>query len=74
MQRICISYEPKATQEDYYPHTTLEFIYLYSNVTINGELVPKMNYRFETRVATEEGTTTQLIGDWGGDNEWTTTF
>lgn len=74
VQRICISYEPKATQEDYYPHTTLEFIYLYSNVTINGELVPKMNYRFETRVATEEGTTTQLIGDWGGDNEWTTTF
>lgn len=74
VQRLCISYEPKAAQEDYYPHTTLEFIYLYSNVTINGELVPKMNYRFETRVATKEGTTTQLIGDWGGANEWTTTF
>lgn len=74
VQRICISYEPKADQEDYYPHTTLEFIYLYSNVKINGELVPEMNYRFETRVATKEGTTTQLIGDWGGANEWTTTF
>lgn len=61
-------------QEDYYPHTTFEVIYLYSNVKINGELVPKMNYRFETRVATKEGTTTQLIGDWGGANEWTTTF
>lgn len=74
VQRICISYEPKADQDDYYPHTTLEFIYLYSNVKINGELVPEMNYRFETRVATKEGTTTQLIGDWGGANEWTTTF
>lgn len=74
VQRICISYEPEAVQEDYYPHTTFEFIYLYSNVKINGELVPKMNYRFETRVATKEGTTTQLIGDWGGANEWTTTF
>lgn len=74
VQRLCISYEPKAQQEDYYPHTTLEFIYLYSNVTVNGQLIPKMNYRFETRVATKEGTTTQLIGDWGGANEWTTTF
>ena len=52
----------------------IQHLNLYSNVKINGELVPKMNYRFETRVATKEGTTTQLIGDWGGANEWTTTF
>lgn len=72
VQRLCISYEPAG--EEYYPHTTYEFIYLYSNVQIGNEYVPMMNYRFETRVATPEGTTTKLIGDWGGEHEWTTEF
>jgi hypothetical protein len=74
VQRIAISYEPAVEDGEYYPHTVYEFIYLYSNVKINGEYVPQMNYRFETRVETQEGTTTQLIGDWGGEHEWTTEF
>ena len=74
VQRVCISYEPAAENGEYFPHTIYEFIYLYSNVEINGEYVPQMNYRFETRVENHEGTTTQLIGDWGGPHEWTTEF
>ncbi|MBD5454995.1 MAG: tetratricopeptide repeat protein [Lachnospiraceae bacterium] len=75
VQRVCISYEPAAADGEYYPHTTYEFIYLYSNVDMGREnYVPQMNYRFETRVATPEGTTTQLVGDWGGEHEWTTEF
>ena len=74
VQRLCISYEPASENGEYYPHTTYEFIYLYSNVKIGSEYVPQMNYRFETRVATPEGTTSQLIGDWGGAHEWTTEY
>lgn len=70
VQRICISYEPASQGGEYYPHTIYEFVYLYSNVKIGGEYVPQMNYRFETRVATPEGTTSELIGDWGGEHEW----
>jgi hypothetical protein len=39
-------------------------------VKINGEYVPQMNYRFDTKVTTEEGTTTTAIGDWGGEHEF----
>lgn len=74
VQRVCISYEPASADGEYYPHTTYEFTYLYSNVQIGREYVPQMNYRFETRVATPEGTNTQLIGDWGGAHEWRTEF
>lgn len=70
IQRLCISYEPASENGEYYPHTTYEFVYLYSNVKIGGEYVPQMNYRFETRIATEEGTVSELIGDWGGEHEW----
>jgi len=70
VQRLCISYEPASENGEYYPHITFEFVYLYSNVRINGVDVPQMNYRFETRVATPEGTTSELIGDWGGEHEW----
>lgn len=70
VQRICISYEPASQNGEYYPHTTCEFVYLYSNVKIAGEYVPQMNYRFEIRTATPQGTTSQLIGDWGGEHEW----
>lgn len=75
VQRVCISYEPASSNGEYFPHTTYEFIYLYSNVEISKDKYePQMNYRFETRVATHEGTVTQLIGDWGGEHEWTTEF
>lgn len=71
VQRLCISYEPASQNGEYYPHTIYEFVYLYSNVKIAGEYVPQMNYRFETRIETPEGTTSELIGDWGGEHEWT---
>ncbi|MBD5548543.1 MAG: tetratricopeptide repeat protein [Lachnospiraceae bacterium] len=74
VQRLCISYEPAAENGEYYPHTTYEFVYLYSNVKIGGEYVPQMNYRFETRVSMPEGTTSYLIGDWGGEHEWVTEY
>jgi len=74
VQRLCISYEPLLENGEYYPHTTYEFIYLYSNVRIRGVDVPQMNYRFETRIATPEGTTTQVIGDWGGEHEFDMEF
>lgn len=68
VQRVAISYEPAAKESQ--AHITYEIFYLYSNVLINGAYVPKMNYRFETKTATAEGLFTDLIGDWGGDNEW----
>lgn len=71
VQRICISYEPAPLNSQEYPHYNYEFVYLYSNVKINGVEVPQMNYRFETRITTEEGTVSELIGDWGGEHEWT---
>lgn len=74
VQRLCISYEPAAENGEYFPHTTYEFIYLYCNVQIGNEYVPRMNYRFETKTATPEGTITQLIGDWGGEHEWKTEY
>lgn len=70
VQRLCISYEPAAENGEYYPHKIYEFVYLYSNVKIGNEYVPQMNYRFETRVVTPEGMTSELIGDWGGEHEW----
>lgn len=70
VQRICISYEPATGSGEYYPHKVYEFVYLYSNVKIGNEYVPQMNYRFETRVVTPEGMTSELIGDWGGEHEW----
>ncbi len=74
VQRAAISYEPASTDGSDYPHITYEIIYLYSNVKIGGDYVPQMNYRFETKTATEEGITTDLIGDWGGAHEWETTY
>lgn len=75
VQRVSISYEPASADGEYFPHTVYEFMYLYSNVDLGGKnYVPQMNYRFETRVENHDGTTTQLIGDWGGAHEWTTEF
>lgn len=74
VQRLIISYEPALTGGEYYPHTTYEILYLYSNVMIDGEYVPQMNYRFETKVETEAGIETELIGDWGGEHQWETIY
>lgn len=69
VQRSVISYEPVPEEgEDSHIEYTVQ--YLYSNVKINGVYVPQMNYRFDTKVTTEDGITTNAIGDWGGDHEW----
>lgn len=69
VQRSEVSYEPPddAGSDS---HTEYTVQYLYSNVKINGEYVPQMNYRFDTKVTTSEGITTNAIGDWGGEHEW----
>ncbi|MBD5489104.1 MAG: tetratricopeptide repeat protein [Lachnospiraceae bacterium] len=69
VQRSVISYEPAVDSgEDSKTEYTVQ--YLYSNVKIGGEYVPQMNYRFDTKVTTQEGITTNAIGDWGGEHEW----
>ena len=69
VQRSVISYEP-VREEESDAHIEYTVQYLYSNVKINGVYVPQMNYRFDTKVTTEDGITTNAIGDWGGDHEW----
>ncbi len=72
IQRDAISYEPASTEDSYYPHTTYTVTYLYSNVTVNGTLTPKMNYRLSTLIedSADESEET-IVVDWGGDNEST---
>lgn len=70
VQRSVISYEPASENSEELPHTEYTIQYLYSNVKVKGEYVPQMNYRFDTKVTTEEGTTTIAIGDWGGEHEF----
>ena len=69
VQRSAISYEP-VEEDGADSHTEYTVQYLYSNVKIRGEYVPQMNFRFDTKVTTEEGITTNAIGDWGGEHEW----
>ena len=69
VQRSAISYVP-AAENGADSHTEYKVQYLYSNVKIGGQYVPQMNYRFDTEVTTDEGTTTNAIGDWGGEHEW----
>lgn len=69
-QRSVISYEPANENSSEFPHTEYTIQYLYSNVKIGGKYVPQMNYRFDTKVTTEEGTTTIAVGDWGGEHEF----
>lgn len=69
VQRSVISYEP-VEQAGADSHTEYTIQYLYSNVKVKGQYVPQMNYRFDTKVTTEEGITTNAIGDWGGEHEW----
>lgn len=69
VQRSAISYEPvEENGSDSHIEYTVQ--YLYSNVKINGQYVPQMNYRFDTKITTEDGITTKAIGDWGGEHEW----
>lgn len=73
IQRTSISYEPASKDGEYYPHIEYVISYEYSNVLENGTDV-KMNYRFITIKTTEDGTETEAVGDWGGENEWTTSY
>ena len=73
VQRTTISYEPAGKNGEYYPHIEYVISYEYSNVLENGTDV-KMNYRFNTITTTEEGTETEAVGDWGGENEWRTSY
>ena len=69
VQRSVISYEPVAEDgEDSHIEYTMQ--YLYSNVKIGGQYVPQMNFRFDTKVTTQDGIATNAIGDWGGEHEW----
>lgn len=68
IQRSAVSYVPVA--EDGTSDTEYTMQYLYSNVKIDGKYVPQMNFRFDTKVTTDEGITTNAIGDWGGEHEW----
>lgn len=66
VQRSSITYEPAKDGENYYPHTEYIISYMCSNVQKETSFDYAMNYHFETRVLTEEGMTTTMIGDWGG--------
>lgn len=69
VQRSAISYRPV---EDSAAGTRTEYKvqYLYSNVKVGNKYEPQMNYRFDTETITAMGTTTNAIGDWGGEHEW----
>ncbi len=68
IQRSAISYVPVGENGETDTEYTIQ--YLYSNVKIDGKYVPQMNFRFDTKVTTADGITTNAIGDWGGEHEW----
>jgi tetratricopeptide (TPR) repeat protein len=72
IQRSSISYEPAAVNGEYFPHTKYSVTYLYSYITSGKSTkVAKMNYRLETNITYEDGSTNAtVVGDWGGSNEW----
>ena len=74
VQRSSITYEPAKEGESYYPHTEYIISYMCSNVQKKSSFDYEMNYHFETRVLTEEGMTTTMIGDWGGPYQWQKTY
>ena len=67
IQRSAVSYEPVDKADSHMEYTVQ---YLYSNVKIDGQYVPQMNYRFDTKITTQDGITTNAVGDWGGEHEW----
>ena len=72
VQRCAISYEPESVTGDYYPHTKYTVTYLKSYITEgNSTRVPRMNYRLDTTILTEDGNMDEtVVGDWGGPNQW----
>lgn len=72
--RTGISYEPPMEGKSYYPHTEYVISYVNSNVQTNNAFEYAMNYHFETKIRTEEGMTTEIIGDWGGPYQWKKTY
>ncbi|WP_026515722.1 tetratricopeptide repeat protein [Butyrivibrio sp. MC2021] len=72
VQRNSISYEPGAINGNLYPHTKYSVTYLLSYITSGKSTkVAKMNYRLDTTITYEDGTTDEtIVGDWGGPNEW----
>ncbi len=74
VQRSSITYEPAKEGEGYYPHTEYIISYMCSNVQKKNSFDYEMNYHFETRVLTEEGMITTMIGDWGGPYQWQKTY
>ena len=72
VQRNSISYEPGAIGGQLYPHTKYDVTYLKSYITSGKSTKTiKMNYRLETTITSEDGSTiNSIIGDWGGENEW----
>lgn len=74
VQRSSLTYEPAREGESYYPHTEYVISYMCSNVQRANGYVSDMNYHFETRVHTETGTSTTMIGDWGGPYQWQKTY
>ncbi len=73
VQRKSISYEPAAINGNLYPHTKYDVTYLKSYITSgNSTRVAQMNYRLETTITNEDGSEiNSVVGDWGGQNEWT---
>lgn len=69
VQRTTISYEPAGTGTEYYPHTEYMISYEYSNV-LQNRTAPEMNYRFTRQITTQDGASSEVIGDWGGEHEW----
>ncbi len=72
VQRNSISYEPGAINGNLYPHTKYSVTYLLSYITSGKSTkVAKMNYRLDTTITFEDGSTEEtIVGDWGGPNEW----
>ena len=72
VQRASVSYEPAAIGGSLYPHTQYSVTYLYSYITSgNSTKVAKMNYRLDTLITYDDGSTDEtIVGDWGGANEW----
>ena len=73
VQRSSIEYVPAYDPAAYYPHTEYEIVYWNTMVsgiaTDNTNVVSRMNYRFAKKTYTAEGSSAEMIYDWGGENE-----
>ncbi len=75
-ENLQLTYEPaEEVPGVYYPHTLYTVTYQYSNVASGSVTSAMLNYRLDTTIYAEDGTTTKTtIGDWGGPNEYTMDF